>query len=119
MSSFKSILLIAIPAVALSCSVKEDRSRCMCCLGLDYSECNDNGDKLVLIGWDEEMTESFRSVPDANGHSEYCEYYVPRCEFTLSASVGADITDGAYVMARSGEQADSLYANTDRFLTDS
>lgn len=86
-----SVLLSFVLLFVSSCSVKEDRSVCPCCMTLDFSELCDMGINEVVVRV---------ATPDGLVFSEKvgCEYFkedyvrtVPRRPLTVSVWTGADV----------------------------
>jgi len=117
MLSLKRLAFLSFSLFVIACSVKEERSDCPCCLGLDYSECILGNNELVLKAWEEDLSESFRDTPLSGSTGEYREYSVPKCDLTVLSLVGATESADGKIFADSGCQADSIYASLECFST--
>lgn len=97
-------------SVVLSCSVKEDRFSCPCCLQVHFIDPDVTGEAL-LLGWND--AQAFREEVRAEECRPYWSRPVEKGFLTLSASRGirASALEGRRVTIPTGSQSDSLYAS--------
>lgn len=115
----KTIITAALAALAVSCSVWEDRSLCPCLLSVDlrdadmthpgihHSEVSVALRSPGILGQERVAVSDFSEFP-------FYEREVPRRTVTVSAWAGADAMDqdGAFLLVPYGQQCDSLYAHS-------
>lgn len=107
---FRAFCLLAL-ALAVACTVKEDRVECPCEFSLDLSECDVGDDVLTFSIWDDK-TKIVSEYFFADDLGKRYEYKLERKVFRASAYTGDanSLHDGKNLLVKKGLQADSLYA---------
>lgn len=107
-----ALLPAAAAALAVSCTVKEDRVPCPCYLNVSFAERETipEGAEVGLLGWN--AVELFRAGIDVAEHDPYWVKAVHKGKLILSAYRGVEKVSAKdhFVTIVPGQQADSLYA---------
>lgn len=105
MKKFPSLLAAALSVIAVSCSIKEDRSLCPCCLELTVS----GGDDGLCLASVSGRNFSVRDSIDVQG-TWYCS--VPRGEYGIYAVSGIHnvVAEDGTVRCRDGMEMDEIYS---------